>query len=116
MLDSDTIFMHDNLPIQMARNVKFCLEELGRTSLEWPSYNPDLNHIENFWSCLKKQIFKRDSNMAHMKKSQAALDDLEKNATNVWDELEMTLVNDLVDSVLDRLQAVIDFKGWYTKY
>ncbi|CCE33282.1 uncharacterized protein CPUR_07206 [Claviceps purpurea 20.1] len=116
MLDSDTIVMHDNAPIHTARNVKICLEELGVTPLERPPHSPDLNHIENLWSCLKQQIIKRDSNMAHMKKSQAALDDLGKNATNVWDELDMTLVNDLIDSVADRLQAVIHSTSWYTKY
>ncbi|CCE28811.1 probable NMT1-N-myristoyltransferase [Claviceps purpurea 20.1] len=108
MLDNDTIFMDDNLPIHMARNVKICLEELGMTPLEWPPYSPDLNPIENLWSCLKQQIFKRASNTAHTKESQAALDHLEKIATNVWDELEMTLVNDPIDSVSARLQAVPD--------
>ncbi|CCE34536.1 uncharacterized protein CPUR_08469 [Claviceps purpurea 20.1] len=110
MLDSDTIFLDDNAPLHTARNVKICLEELEVTPLEWPPFSPDLNPTGNLWSCLEQQIFKRDSNMAHMKKSQATLDHLEKNATNVWGELEMTLVNDLIDSVPDRLQGVIVYR------
>ncbi|CCE29644.1 uncharacterized protein CPUR_03491 [Claviceps purpurea 20.1] len=103
MLDSDTIFMHDNAPIHTAKIVKDCLEELGVTPLDWPPSSPDLNPTENLWACLEQRIFKRDPNMAHMKKSQSALEHLEKIATNAWDELEKEL-------------AVIDSKGWYTKY
>ncbi|CCE34858.1 uncharacterized protein CPUR_08797 [Claviceps purpurea 20.1] len=106
MLDGDTIFMHDNAPIHIAKIVKECLGELEVTPLEWPPYSPVLNPIENLWSCLKQQIFKRDPNVAHMRRSRAALDHLAKIATNVWEELEMTLVNDLIDSVPRRLQAV----------
>ncbi|CCE35402.1 uncharacterized protein CPUR_06831 [Claviceps purpurea 20.1] len=60
MLDGDTIFMHDNAPIHTAKMVKECLEELEVTPLEWPPYSPNLDPIENLWSCLKQQIFKRD--------------------------------------------------------
>ncbi|CCE34690.1 uncharacterized protein CPUR_08626 [Claviceps purpurea 20.1] len=116
MLDGDTVFMHDNVPIHTAKIVKECPEELGVSPLEWPPYSPGLNPIENLWSCLKQQIFQRDPKMTHMKRSQDALDDLEKIATNVWAELEMTLVNGLIDSVPRRLQAVIDSHGRYTSY
>ncbi|CCE28057.1 uncharacterized protein CPUR_01531 [Claviceps purpurea 20.1] len=43
--------------------------ELEVTPLKWPPYSPDLNPIENLSSCLKQQIFKRDPNVAHMRRS-----------------------------------------------
>jgi hypothetical protein len=41
---------------------------------------------------------------------------LVKTAIEVWEDFKVDLFNRLVESIERRLQAVIDSKGWYTKY
>ena len=55
-----SIFIQDNVPTHTARLVQDWLipwaEEEGVEILDWPSYSPDLNPIENVWSQLKSRI------------------------------------------------------------
>ena len=44
------------------------------------------------------------------------MDLLIDTATKVWLDLEIEVVDKLIDSVPNRVQAVIAAKGWYTKY
>jgi len=54
--------------------------------------------------------------LALLKKNEDSLEELIKSAKEVWDSLEQLLINDLIDSMPRRVVAVIEAKGWYTKY
>jgi hypothetical protein len=49
-------------------------------------------------------------------KNQASLNLLIKTAQSVWEAIEQETINHLVDSMPRRIQAVLNAKGWYTKY
>lgn len=63
------------------------------TPLDWLTPNP----FENLWPCPKKRIFKRDPNTTHdAVPGCIGLPTLKKITTNIWDGLDMKLVNGLV--------------------
>jgi len=75
----------------------------------WPSNSPDLNPIENLWHILKANIRKR-------KHQARTREELIQVVMEEWEKLDMTMVNNLIDSMPRRMQAVIDAKGGPTKY
>ena len=84
--------------------------------LPWLPYSPDLNPIENLWYLLKERLMRDYLYLALLKKNEDSLEELIKSAKEVWDSLEQLLINDLIDSMPRRVVAVIEAKGWYTKY
>ena len=75
----------------------------------WPANSPDLNPIENLWHILRDRIRKRK---VQPRTKEALIEALQEE----WLKLDIKIVNDLIDSMPRRLQAVIDAKGGATKY
>ena len=79
-----------------------------QTPLEdWPSQSPDLNPIESLWSILDRSISDRRCN------TKAELWECLQEA---WYKLDSSILTKLVESMPRRLNAVIDNKGYPTKY
>jgi hypothetical protein len=68
----------------------------------WPACSPDLNPKENLWSILKR----RAKELQPMTK-----DHLIEILIDVWEHLEMGIVNALVDSMPRRMILVIQKGG-----
>jgi len=51
-----------------------------------------------------------------MPKNDASKTALVRAAVVVWEEIAEEVFEKLIDSMVRRLQAVIQAKGWYTKY
>ena len=75
--------------------------------LPWPSQSPDLNPIENLWSILDYKLRNR--------RPQNKLQ-LVEALREGWNSLDADLLTTLVDSMPRRIQAVIESKGYPTKY
>uniref|UniRef100_A0A8R1EQ29 HTH_Tnp_Tc3_2 domain-containing protein n=1 Tax=Caenorhabditis japonica TaxID=281687 RepID=A0A8R1EQ29_CAEJA len=75
--------------------------------LEWPSQSPDLNPIEHMWEELEQRLkgFRASNANQIFAQLEAA-----------WKSIPMTVVQTLLDSMPRRCQAVIDAKGYPTKY
>jgi hypothetical protein len=77
--------------------------------IKWPGNSPDLNPIENVWAWMKQKL--RDSSAKN-------LDEWKREIpAELW-TLRMDNIQyltSLVESMLRRLQEVIDREGWTTK-
>lgn len=75
--------------------------------MEWPSQSPDLNPIENLWKIIKD---KRKSIKATSK------EDLMNKVRQIWNETSLQTLQKLVESMPERIKAVIENNGGHTKY
>lgn len=113
-------FIQDNAPTHTALCVKNWLTQFARCNLfhlvKWPPYSPDLNPIENLWKLLKEGICKKYPELSTMKKNSTSLEALRKAAEVVWEGLEEEVLERLILSMPRRLEAIVESKGWYSKY
>ena len=113
----DFIFMHDNAPVHTYGPVPIWLQENGYTVLKWPAYSPDLNPIEHAWIELKKMINKHYPGIASMPGNPETIKRrIADAAEHCWELLDQRVQRRLIDSMPDRIKAVIKAQGWYTKY
>jgi transposase len=113
----DLVFQQDNARIHTSReSLTWLLENGVRVYLLWPPYSPDLNCIEHLWARLKDALYKRVPKLLGplTKAQQVAM--LKEWLPIVWAEISPDLTEVLVESMPDRVQAVIAAQGWYTKY
>jgi hypothetical protein len=76
-----------------------------------------LNPIEHAWAKLKEMIYQLDLDIENYQGSIGDLkdqfNDLIKRA---WEGPRQEYFDKLIESMPRRIQAVIEAKGWYTKY
>ena len=85
--------------------------------MSWPPYSPDLNSIEMIWYRIKTYVYKHHPELRRM----TAGDEKVMNAIidaviEAWEALDEEFLWSLIKSMPQRVQAVIQAKGGYTKY
>jgi transposase len=116
LIDPNSIFMQDNAPTHTAQIVREYVASLGREVMIWPPNSPDLNPIENLWTLLKQKIYKLRPDLLHMSNNETTLNILINTAKEAWQEIDLSILERLSESMPRRVQAIIDSEGWYTKY
>jgi hypothetical protein len=99
--------LHDNDKKFKSRLVTELLHESGVTALEFPPYSPDLNPTENLWATLARVVEQHQCDTA-LKLQDVVADE--------WVKISDEHVKALAHSMPARCQAVVDAKGWHTKY
>jgi transposase len=106
------IFQQDGASIHTAQAVQQFFQDNNLQVLDWPPHSPDLNIIEHVWHYLKEELYKLPE--AHNK------DELWNNVESViqimWSPEMTNKINNLYDSLPNRMAAVIDANGGHTKY
>ena len=97
-------FQQDNAPIHKSNYTMEALQNLPFDLLNWPPYSPDLNPIENIWSILVYKIYTK-------KKFYRNTDELKESILEAWEEIDLQTLQNLVDSMEDRLEKVIINRG-----
>jgi transposase len=100
-------FQQDNDPKHTAKKSKKWLAEKGVKVLRWPPYSPDLNPIENLWAILKWETRDR-----WCQTKDELMADLEKT----WYRLDKTVLQNLADSMPNRIADCFANNGKWTKY
>jgi len=116
ILGIGAIFMQDNAPIHTAGIIREWLLENGVEVMAWPKRSPDLNPIENLWALLKAQIYKTYPELLRMNNSEATLKLLIRCAIATWEDFGEQIMARLIDTMVNRVKAVILADGWYTTY
>lgn len=76
--------------------------------IEFPSYSPDLNPIENVFSVLKTNIHKRKTDIENDNFSEIIVDE--------WNKLDQNMIRNIINSIPSRLEKIILSKGEYINY
>ena len=79
-------------------------DEVGVEELDWPAQNPDLNPIEHLWDELERKLRARSS-------CPTSVPDLINALQNEWAPIPTETLQNLVESLPRRVEAVIAAKG-----
>lgn len=116
LLQPGDVFMHNNAPVHTAGAVQATLDELGVEMMTWPPHSPDLNPIENLWALMKQKIYQLYPELEHAPNTAASKEPLIEIAKEAWYMLEDRFLVRLSETMPNRVKAVIEADGWYTKY
>ena len=103
------IFQDDNAAVHRAKIVIDWKDDNLIGSLPWPAQSPDLNPIEHVWDYLERRVRGRSPTP----KSKA---DLVSALQEEWVTISPEYLENLVSGMPRRVHAVIDNKGYPTKY
>jgi len=101
-------FQQDDAPCHTAKKCMNWFKAHHVSLLQWPGNSPDLNPIENLWVQLKRLVAKN-----HPSNKQELISAIISAWFHVIDSKDLAA---LVDSMPARCQAVIDAKGFPTRY
>lgn len=103
------LLMHDNARPHVANCVREFLGEENIETLDWPSLSPDINPIEHLWDQLKRSVRCRIPAPQTVAELKIAL-------TEEWERLPQENVVTLIQSMPNRINAVIRARGGNTEY
>ena len=113
--DAGVQFIKDGSTIHTSKLANQWREENGVLVLKWAPNSPDLNPIENLWAILKQRLRRRFAMLDPSVRPHDA-DSLWEAVLEEWDRIEISLINRLCDSWLDRVKECISRKGGHTHY
>jgi len=89
----------------------------GIPLLKWPPYSPDLNPIKQIWFQLKKLVYEVNPNIDTVSGSEKKVrEELGKALKEAWERIPQKYFDALWQSMERRRTAVVQAKGWQTKY
>ncbi|GFW23460.1 transposable element Tcb2 transposase [Trichonephila clavipes] len=103
------VFMDDNATCHRTLAVQDCLDIEGIQRLVWPARSPDLNPIENVWDVLGRQVAGRNYPPTNKNILIRAL-------TEEWDKLPQQLLDNVVQSMVRRVECCITLHGGHIPY
>ncbi|GFW71605.1 transposable element Tcb2 transposase [Trichonephila clavipes] len=103
------VFMDDNATCHRTVAVQDCLDSEGIQRLVWPARSPDLNPIENVWDALGRQVAGRNYPPTNKNTLICAL-------TDEWDKLPQQLLDNVVQSIVRRVECCITLHVGHIPY
>lgn len=107
LVEGEWVLQEDNDPKHTSKKAQQWKEEHDIKRMTWPAQSPDQNCIENLWRVMKYKV--AASNPQTVK-------ELVTSIKKVWSNLPLELAQNLVNSMSNRVNAVIEANGDYTLY
>lgn len=112
-----TVFMQDNSRVHTANIVKDWLQEQDFEVFTWPATSPDMNPIEHVWRRLKALFGEHHPEIRYSTRGEEAVKDaMQQVLPELWEMIDSDFLESLARSMPRRIRAVIEARGWYTKY
>lgn len=105
--ENDVIFQDDNDPRHRSRLIKEWKECCNITEYDWPSNSPDLNPMENVWNLLKVKVNRVENK---------TIIELIKCIEDKWNEIDKETINNIIESMPNRIIEIIQNNGDYIHY
>ena len=113
----DILFQQDNAPVHKAYSVMALFERHDVGLEEHPPYSPDLNPIEHVWVELKKRLHQQYPRIRDTPGGKEAVKRiLAQVLPLVWETIPEEFFEKLWKSMPNRVAAVLEARGGYTKY
>ncbi|GFS66149.1 transposable element Tcb2 transposase [Trichonephila clavipes] len=103
------VFMDDNATCHRTLAVQDCLDSEGIQRLVWTVRSPDPNPVDNVWDALGRQVAGRNYPPTNKNTLIRAL-------TEEWDKLPQQLLNNVVQSMVRRVECCITLHGGHIPY
>ena len=97
----------DNAPNHTGVVVKRSIHNLGLNAIDFSSYSPDLNPIENFWNDLKRRVETHNA---------TDTTELQQHIMMEWNNTDPDFLAKIADSTPDRCKPVVTSKGHKIPY
>lgn len=104
------LFMQDHAPGHRAAYTREEMNARGIRVIDWPPFSPDLNPIEAVWNMMKDYL------MNNFDTGNVSYTRLREMVLEAWNSITNQDLQDLLDTMHDRCQAVIDANGMYIEY
>ncbi|CAD6196310.1 unnamed protein product [Caenorhabditis auriculariae] len=102
-----SVYQQDNDPKHTSLFVKDWFKSRRVNVMGWPSQSPDLNPIEHLWEELERRCANKRAKNCNEKFAQLLSE---------WNQIPMSTIDTLLNSMQRRCQAVVDARGFATKY
>ena len=94
---------NDKASCHTAKSTKRWLEQHGVGVVEaWPTKGDDINPMENLWAILDDRL---------EQKKFTTKEGMEKKIRELWDEVDSSLLHNLIHSIPDRLRRIRKAEG-----
>jgi len=92
------------------------LLDYGISLLPWPAHLPDLAPIEHVWKLLKDKVHKMYPDLWKKTRNKDNIAYFTQCVKNAWWAIDQGVIDKLIRSMPDRLQACKAAKGSYTQF
>lgn len=92
----------DNATCHRAKTSMEWFTKKGIKLLDWPPVSADLNPVENLWSIVDQELIKLNL---------TTTDELKAAIETIWKNMDLSLCNKLIESLPNRVAAVLRAKG-----
>lgn len=102
-------YQHDNARIHVSRETSEWLKTQRVDILNWPACSPDINPMENLWAIMVRRIYADN-------KQYVTVDELKVAILDAWRAIEPSIINNLINSMDNRVFQLINRSGKLTDY
>jgi transposase len=118
---TNIVFQQDNARPHAAKKTQKLLQQLaeehGFSVMNFPPNSPDMNPIEQLWAHLKLELHRRYPDTALLRGSPDTIrKNLKSRLLEIWWSIGEEVLDGLIQSMPDRIKALLRAKGWYTEY